>query len=108
MKQAERKKVSVIMPAYNGEAFIGESIQSLIDQTYEFWELYVIDDCSQDKTVEIIESFKDDRIHLIKNAQNMGIAYNTNLGIEKSNGEYIALLDDDDVSLKDRFKIQVD
>lgn len=100
-------KVSVIMPAYNGEKFIGEAIQSIIDQTHTCWELFVIDDCSTDRTVEIIKSFNDDRIRFIQNPKNMGIAYNTNLGIEKSSGKYIALLDDDDVSLKDRFKIQV-
>lgn len=101
-------KVSVIMPAYNGEKFIRESIQSIIDQTHTCWELFVIDDCSQDRTVEIIKEFNDERIHFIQNPKNMGIAYNTNLGIEKSSGKYIALLDDDDVALKDRFKIQVD
>lgn len=100
-------KVSVIMPAYNGEKFIGEAIQSIIDQTHTCWELFVIDDCSTDRTVEIIKTFNDDRIHFIQNPKNMGIAYNTNLGIEKSSGKYVALLDDDDVSLKDRFKIQV-
>lgn len=101
-------KVSVIMPAYNGERFIGEAIQSIIAQTHTCWELFVIDDCSTDKTVEIIKAFNDERINFIQNPRNMGIAYNTNMGIEKSTGKYIALLDDDDVALKDRFKTQVE
>ena len=106
--RTEEIKVSVIMPAYNGEKFIREAIQSIIDQTHTCWELFVIDDCSQDRTVEIIKEFNDERIHFIQNTKNMGIAYNTNLGIEKSSGKYIALLDDDDISMKDRLEIQVD
>ena len=102
------KKVSVIMPAYNGEKFIGEAIQSIIDQTYQNWELIVIDDCSKDGTLDVIRQFDDQRIVLYQNDENKGIAFGTNLGIEKSTGDYIALLDDDDVAMKDRFKIQVD
>ena len=100
--------VSVIMPAYNGERFIREAIQSIINQSYKNWELLVIDDCSKDKTVEIIKEFNDERIRFIQNKTNMGIAYNNNMGIEKSRGKYIALLDDDDVALENRFRIQVD
>lgn len=100
--------VSVIMPAYNGERFIAEAIQSIISQTYENWELMIIEDKSTDGTLDIIRSFSDSRIKLFENAQNRGIVYNTNYGIDNSSGKYIALLDDDDVAMKDRFEYQVD
>lgn len=59
--------VSIIMPSWNTERFIAESIQSVIDQTYKKWELLIVDDCSTDNTDEIVASFQDDRIRYFKN-----------------------------------------
>ena len=90
--------VSVIMPAYNGEEFIAQAISSVIAQTVEDWELIVIDDCSEDRTRQIVEDFarSDDRVHLVCNEKNLGAAGSRNRGLELCSGEYVALLDSDD------------
>lgn len=98
--------ISVIMPAYNGEKYIGEAIESVINQTYENLELIIVEDKSSDDTLRVIQKYKDSRIRLYENAENRGIAYSTNLGISKSAGKYIALLDDDDIALKRRLEWQ--
>lgn len=100
--------ISVIMPAYNGEKYIGESIESILNQTYRNFEFIIIDDKSSDDTLHIIQKYKDIRIRLYKNSCNKGIAYSTNFGIDNSQGKYIALLDDDDLALKRRLEWQVD
>lgn len=99
--------VSVIIPSYNGEKFIGESIESILEQTYENWEIVIIDDASTDHSLEVIKTYKDKRIKLFCNEVNKGIATSTNRGIQESRGEYIALLDDDDIAEKDRLALQV-
>jgi glycosyltransferase involved in cell wall biosynthesis len=99
--------VSVIMPAYNGEKFIGKAIESVLSQTYSNLELIIIDDCSIDKTRSVIQSFTDPRIRFFENKDNSGIAYTTNEAIKASVGEYIALLDDDDIAMPDRLEKQV-
>ncbi|MCB7481881.1 glycosyltransferase family 2 protein [Christiangramia sediminis] len=90
--------VSVIMPAYNSEAFITESIQSVIAQTYSQWELLIVDDASSDSTKKIIEKFssKDDRIRLLVNSTNSGTHNSRNKGIKAASGQFIAFLDADD------------
>lgn len=98
--------VSVIMPAYNGEKYIGEAIESILNQTYNNLELIIVEDKSTDNTLKIIQKYKDPRIHLYLNSKNQGIAYATNLGIAKSKGKYIALLDDDDIATKQRLEWQ--
>lgn len=100
--------VSVIMPAYNGEKFVHQAIESVIMQTYENWELIIIDDGSTDNTVKIIEQFEDKRIRFYKNNVNMGIAYSRNRALYLSKGAYIALLDDDDMYVKDKLRLQVE
>ena len=100
--------VSVIMPAYNGEKYIEEAIKSILDQTYDNFELIIIEDKSKDNTLNIIRKFQDSRICLYLNYENRGISYSTNLGIQKSKGKYIALLDDDDMALHRRLEWQVE
>ena len=102
--------VSVIMPAYNAEKYIAEAIQSVISQTYTNWELFVLDDCSTDGTAEIAEGFAraDGRIHLLKNPQNMGVARTRNRGFDLAQGEWIALLDSDDVWHSDKLEKQLE
>ncbi len=101
--------VSVVMPAYNAERFIEESIRSVIGQTYEDWELLVIDDCSSDSTRAIIKKLatEDGRIKLIENARNIGVADTRNKGFDLCKGSYVALLDSDDVWLSDKLERQV-
>lgn len=91
--------VSVITPAYNCEMTIAETIESVINQTYNNVEMVIVDDCSTDNTVETIHRFteKDDRVKLITQHRNQGAAAARNTAIENSNGRFIAFLDSDDV-----------
>ena len=90
--------VSVIMPAYNAEKYIEEAVRSVIAQTYEDWELIVIDDGSKDNTVRIVEEIakEDKRIHVLKNEANIGVARTRNKGLDSCTGDLAALLDSDD------------
>ena len=90
--------VSVIMPAYNAEKYIGEAIASVRAQTYENWELLILDDGSADRTAEIAQAYaqRDARIRVLRNPQNMGVARTRNRGFDLAQGEWIALLDSDD------------
>ena len=101
--------VSVIMPAYNCEKYIEIAIRSVITQTYQNWELLVIDDGSTDTTPDIVKalSLEDPRIQLIANPENLGVAKTRNKGFELSNGGYVALLDCDDVWLPEKLEKQV-
>lgn len=87
------KKVSIYIPAYNAEKTIKQTINSVINQTYQFDEIIIIDDNSSDDTCKIINQFEN--IKLIKNKQNMGLGYNRNLGIKTSNNEIVASIDAD-------------
>ncbi len=97
-EQNTQPLVSVVMPAYNAQAFIEEAIASVAAQTVTDWELIVVDDGSQDQTCQIVEELakKDPRIRLSVNEKNMGAAGTRNRGMDLSRGEYIALLDSDD------------
>lgn len=101
-------KVTVFTPVYNCEDYISETIQSILNQTYEDFEYLLIDDCSTDRSVDIIESFSDPRIRLIKNEINQGISYNRNLAIDESNGDYLAMIDGDDIALSQRLEKQIE
>lgn len=98
--------VSVIMAAYNAEAHIKASIESILNQTFKDFELIIIDDCSTDNTYQIITSYQDKRIRLYRNEVNVGLTVNLNKGIDLSNGKYIARMDSDDISLPSRFQLQ--
>jgi len=100
-------KVSVIMPVYNSERFIAMAIDSILSQTYTNFEFIIIDDCSTDNTPKILENYKDPRIRIVKNVKNLGLAESLNFGISLSNGEFIARMDADDISLPGRFEAQV-
>lgn len=106
----ERKKplVSVIMPCYNGEKFIGEAIESVMNQTYKNWELIIIDDNSMDNSEKIINNYlSDSRIKYIKSKKNKGIPVVRNIGIRVSKGEYIAFLDQDDIWVQKKIEKQL-
>lgn len=102
-------KVSVVMPVYNGARFLQESIESILDQTFKDIEFLIVNDGSTDQSEEIIMEYAkiDDRINLITNPENLGIAEATNLGIAHARGEYIALMDQDDISMPERLEKQV-
>lgn len=99
--------VSVIMPAYNAEKYIEDAICSILNQTYTNVELIIVEDCSIDRTLDVIHKCKDNRILLVQNQENKGIAYSTNRGISLAGGNYIALMDDDDIAAADRLDLQV-
>lgn len=99
--------VSVILPAYNAQSTIGETIQSIIDQTYKDWELIIINDGSTDDTKSVVLSFDDPRIKYIENDGNKKLIYTLNRGIELSSGKYIARMDSDDICMPTRFEKQV-
>lgn len=100
--------VSVVISAYNAEAFISDTIQSIQAQTYEQFEVIIVDDGSQDRTAEIVRSFAqyDDRIRLIQQ-QNSGVAASRNLAIQHASGQYIAPIDADDIWYPERLSKHV-
>lgn len=113
MKPYENVKnpaVSVIMPAYNCEKYIEDAIRSVMAQTFTDWELIVLDDGSSDSTLEIIERLasEDDRIKLLPNEKNMGVAKTRNRGIDNSRGDYVALLDSDDIWHSEKLEKQLE
>src|SRR5574344_1639183 len=94
----QKELVSIIVPVYNAEKFIGETIESVLNQTYKNFELLLVDDCSKDKSVDVINKYvqKDKRIKLICNKNNSGAALSRNIGIDASKGRFICYLDADD------------
>lgn len=101
--------VSIIMAAYNAEKTIETAIQSVISQTYTHWELIVINDCSKDRTIDIVNQYaeKDSRIHLLNNEKNQGVSLTRKRGLEESNGAWIAVLDSDDLWVSDKLEKQL-
>ena len=95
------------MSVFNDQKNIESSVNSILDQTYKNFELLVRDDGSTDQTRKILESIKDKRIKLFTSSKNIGLTKSLNLLIKKSSGTLIARQDSDDISLKDRFEIQV-
>lgn len=94
----EHGLVSIVMPAYNAEKTISQSIESVLGQIYQNWELLIVNDCSTDNTESIVVSYlQDSRIKLINNERNTGVAQSRNTAIESSIGRYIAFLDSDDM-----------
>lgn len=106
-------KVSVIIPVYNREEYIAQTIKSVLSQTFQDFELLIVDDGSRDKTPAIIQKYAvqyPERIHCLEHSrrQNYGVSASRNLGIQHALGEYIAFLDSDDLWLPQKLEIQVD
>lgn len=99
--------VSVLMPAYNSEKYIGKAIQSILDQTYVNFELCIINDGSSDNTAAVIDQFHDTRIKKLHHAQNRGLVETRNALIEMAQGQYIAYLDNDDIAFPNRLEKQI-
>lgn len=98
--------ISVIMPVFNVDKYINEAIESILNQTLKDFEFIIIDDASTDKTVEKVKPFlKDERIKLIKLGKNNGAAKARNMGLDIAKGEFIVLMDGDDISLPNRFEM---
>lgn len=101
--------VSIIMPAYKAAGVISQSIQSVLDQTYQNWELIITDDCSPDHTVEVVRGWckRDERITLIEAPVNGGPATARNLSLRQARGRWIAFLDSDDLWLPQKLERQL-
>ncbi|WP_407731289.1 glycosyltransferase family 2 protein [Pseudocitrobacter faecalis] len=99
--------VSIIMPAYNSSSFIADSISSVVNQEFQDWHLYVIDDASTDSTADIVKAFLDERITYIYQQENKGVAITRNVGIEICSGDYIAFLDSDDIWEPSKLRLQI-
>lgn len=106
----EDNRVSIIMPAYNAERFIGEAVESVQAQGFENWELLVADDRSTDRTVAIVKSIalNDPRVRVLISEKNGGPAAARNLAIQSAGGRYIAFLDSDDVWLPQKLETQLE
>lgn len=102
--------ISIIMPAYNAEKYIANSIESVIEQTYANWELIIIDDGSTDRTLKIATEYKnkDERIIVTNTRVNSGVAKARNIGYSISKGRFVAFLDSDDIWLNRKLAVQLD
>lgn len=100
-------RVTVLMAVYNGERYLREAIDSILGQTFADFEFLIVDDASMDGSARIIEEYADQRIRLVRNEVNRGLAVSLNRGLDMGRGEYVARMDGDDVSLPERLEKQV-
>lgn len=96
------------MPSYNTGKFIKKTIDSVIDQTYENWELIIVDDCSTDNTDDVVSTYTDSRIQYFKNPKNSGAAISRNTALKKASGQWIAFLDSDDLWMPEKLQKQIE
>ncbi len=109
MKEYMDGLVSVVTPMYNSEKYIRQTIESVQKQTYDNWEMIIVDDCSSDRSVQIAQEFAahDRRIHVILNKENQGVAVSRNISIANASGRYIAFLDSDDLWRPKKLEMQL-
>lgn len=100
--------VSIIVPVYNASKCISDTIMSVIGQTYDNWELWLVDDGSTDDTWSIMEQYASDKIRPVKNTEGKGAASARNTGVKLSTGRYVAFLDADDLWLAEKLEKQLD
>lgn len=105
----KKNMVSIVVPVYNAASFLEDTIQTVLRQTYPNWELLLVNDCSRDKSVSIIEKWvkKDTRIRLISQEVNKGAAESRNRGVVEAQGEYLTFLDADDLWEKEKLERQI-
>lgn len=100
-------RLTVFMPVYNGEDFVGEAIESILGQTYTNFKFIIVNDGSTDRTEEVINRYRDQRIDLVNHDTNLGIPHTRNHGHDLAGGEYLALMDADDIANPRRLERQV-
>lgn len=100
-------KISILLPVHNGADFLQIAVESILKQTYNYWELIVIDDGSTDNTFEILSQFRDPRIHVYQNQSNIGITSTLNRALDLAKGDFIARLDADDTAHPERLTKQL-
>lgn len=103
----EKPELTVLLPVYNGEAYLREAIDSILEQTFDDFELLIVNDASQDESVAIIESYTDKRIRLLHNETNLGLAATLNRGLAEARSRWVARHDQDDISHKERLAHQM-
>lgn len=108
MDNPSQPYVSIIMPCYNSGKHINETIESILKQTYEFFELIIVDDCSKDNTVELVKGYSDPRIKLIVSTENGGAGKTRNIALRNASFNFIAFIDADDVWLNNKLQLQMD
>lgn len=107
MRIKEPPKVSVIIPTFNRSDLLKRSVKSVLNQTFQEFELIIVDDASADDTTNIVREIEDSRINYIKNEKNLGKPLTLNRGIRLAKGEYVGLLDDDDEWLPEKLEKQI-
>ena len=100
-------KVSVLLSVHNHENYVGPAIESVLRQTYQDWELIIIDDCSQDRSPDVARQYKDERIQFYRLEENKGAILTFNELLKKASGEYIASLDSDDIWYDNKLEEQI-
>jgi len=100
--------VSVIIPVYNRKALLKRAVTSVLNQSYKYFEIIIVDDSSKENLDDVIKDFNDERLKLLMNKKNMGVSYSRNFGIKESSYDLIAFLDSDDKWLKNKLKMQID
>ncbi len=98
---AGNMKISIITASYNYENYIKETVQSVLSQTYNDWEMIIVDDCSTDNSIDVIKSYNDDRIKLFVNEKNLGLKETLKRGIKEASSDWIVFLESDDVLAPD-------
>jgi glycosyltransferase involved in cell wall biosynthesis len=107
MENAIRKlPITVFMAVYNGETYLQEAIESILQQTFTDFELLIINDGSTDESVNIINKYTDPRIRLLHNPENKGLLFTRSRAVDEARGKYFAILDCDDIAMPERLKIQ--
>jgi len=101
------KKVSVVIPTFNRKEKLIRAINSVLNQTYQDFEIIIIDDCSKDKTFGVVKKIDDDRIIYSRNKKNLGGSASRNRGVSMAKGEYVAFLDDDDLWMPNKLEEQM-
>ncbi|UGB30594.1 glycosyltransferase family 2 protein [Metabacillus sp. B2-18] len=106
----DKPLVSIITPSYNSTKFIPATIESVLSQTYQNWEMLIVDDCSKDESRKVIREYteKDDRIKLIELTENSGAAVARNTAIKAAKGKYVAFLDSDDLWVPTKLEKQIE
>jgi len=99
--------VSIITPLYNAEKYVQKTADSVFSQTYQNWEWIIVDDCSKDDSLEVVKSFNDPRVRILRNEKNKGVVDTRNFALENVKGEFVAFLDSDDYWSSDKLEKQV-
>ncbi|MDQ6986806.1 MAG: glycosyltransferase family 2 protein, partial [Mariprofundaceae bacterium] len=100
--------ISIALPVYNGGSTLGLAVRSIIRQSFQSWELIILDDASTDDSVDVMRDFHDERIRLVEGEENIGLSARLNMAMDLAEGEYFARMDQDDVSFPQRLQKQFD